>query len=912
MNTVEIRLVINGKEAITTLQLTDENVQKMADHLNQLGAKGAASMELIRQRYSTLVALMENVPLGSKEFEELSVMVGSAKKEMDAAEAMMRKTTGSTGAARSAVTSLSQTLSDSTQFQNGFRFGMMAIGNNLDQLFTQLAMVKQQSAETGQSMSKQLVSALSGPGGVMIGLTAVITLLQILPGLLDKSDNKLEEFSLEALGGTKKLSDYSTALSNVEKELRTLNAIQIEEKIIEIQARVTWSKEKVAEVEREFESNLKSFGIRLAPLVNLIMGVDVPEARKQLQLIERTEEVAKEALANRSRVKILEDEIAALREAQNKKGTDLRENLAQIEAKERERADLLKTNTQRREEAAAITIQLQRAQVEAMEDGYNKQRAAANAAFDEAKAGLDKELQEKKISQFQYTELLKLEEKKRQNDFASIESAKNTAAVDLRADALRRMADIDAAETNSKIAIDEKIAQSKAKTEAERLQVTRDFAIKRVEAEANAQAQILLIERQALEEKYQTAVGKEKEDFSGKLTANSAALSAVGTKADLAKKEILIGFKVDSESLPAIESIAGMEARLANDQQELSKATSDQQREDIRRRVEDHKAALLKMSYSEEQFAKDLYSGLKDLYGQISQLISQNIQEDADAKLAQLDVTYRVRDEQIAADKEAALERLQAEQDSVVSAAVSSDQRTKLNKTYSDRRKAIEKDSAETSKRLEAEKEARAKQIKIEAFETQKKLSYVTAVINIAEAITRIMATIPPPFNIPLIALSAATGAIQLATIAGSKPALKDGGIFAGDGPVRGPGGPTDDAVNAHLSNGEFVVNARMTAKYYELLNAINEGKPIAPRFETGGLYEKLRRAESIRVPIPTAGSSLSAVREVAQLDTSRLEAKIDQVIKAINEQQVIAEIDGQKLVTRIEEIQKVNASRTF
>lgn len=45
----------------------------------------------------------------------------------------------------------------------------------------------------------------------------------------------------------------------------------------------------------------------------------------------------------------------------------------------------------------------------------------------------------------------------------------------------------------------------------------------------------------------------------------------------------------------------------------------------------------------------------------------------------------------------------------------------------------------------------------------------------------------------------------------GSQP-LQPGQPFNGDGAVRGPGGPTDDAIPAKLSNGEFVMSAPATA----------------------------------------------------------------------------------------------------
>lgn len=50
------------------------------------------------------------------------------------------------------------------------------------------------------------------------------------------------------------------------------------------------------------------------------------------------------------------------------------------------------------------------------------------------------------------------------------------------------------------------------------------------------------------------------------------------------------------------------------------------------------------------------------------------------------------------------------------------------------------------------------------------------------------------------------------------------GGLYASGGLVRGPGTGTSDSVPARLSNGEYVVNARATAQYRDLLDVINGG----------------------------------------------------------------------------------------
>lgn len=58
--------------------------------------------------------------------------------------------------------------------------------------------------------------------------------------------------------------------------------------------------------------------------------------------------------------------------------------------------------------------------------------------------------------------------------------------------------------------------------------------------------------------------------------------------------------------------------------------------------------------------------------------------------------------------------------------------------------------------------------------------------------------------------------------------------VFATGGPVWGAGGPTTDSIPAWLSNGEYVINARQTAKHRQLLEAINRDR--LPRFRDGGM----------------------------------------------------------------------------
>jgi hypothetical protein len=91
-------------------------------------------------------------------------------------------------------------------------------------------------------------------------------------------------------------------------------------------------------------------------------------------------------------------------------------------------------------------------------------------------------------------------------------------------------------------------------------------------------------------------------------------------------------------------------------------------------------------------------------------------------------------------------------------------------------------------------------------------------------AVNRALGALPPPFNFAAAAVVGAAAAVNVAKIAG----LADGGR------VSGPGGPRDDKVLTRLSNGEFVVNARDSARNLDLLQQINSGR--TPGFADGGM----------------------------------------------------------------------------
>ena len=117
-------------------------------------------------------------------------------------------------------------------------------------------------------------------------------------------------------------------------------------------------------------------------------------------------------------------------------------------------------------------------------------------------------------------------------------------------------------------------------------------------------------------------------------------------------------------------------------------------------------------------------------------------------------------------------------------------------------------------------------------------------------AIMKQLTLTPLPLGAPLIAAIAAQGVVQSAIIATAQPTFAEGGL------VVGPGGPKDDKINARLSNGESVINAKSTRMYAPLLSQINQaggGKPI-PAFADGGMAQ---------TQSPVSGSDLTRIEQI-------------------------------------------------
>ena len=161
---------------------------------------------------------------------------------------------------------------------------------------------------------------------------------------------------------------------------------------------------------------------------------------------------------------------------------------------------------------------------------------------------------------------------------------------------------------------------------------------------------------------------------------------------------------------------------------------------------------------------------------------------------------------------------------------------TEINKAQYETDLANAKDLFDKKLIGENEYNNRVKEIKRKQAEADKGAAVFNIFLSTAQAIAKASP------NLALIALAAALGAVQTAAVlAKPLPAFKTGKVG-----INGPGTTTSDSILARISKGESIINADMTLKHREALEAINSNKFqdylnnfIAPRIKQ--FYEPIR-----------------------------------------------------------------------
>jgi len=197
-------------------------------------------------------------------------------------------------------------------------------------------------------------------------------------------------------------------------------------------------------------------------------------------------------------------------------------------------------------------------------------------------------------------------------------------------------------------------------------------------------------------------------------------------------------------------------------------------------------------------------------------------------------------------------------------------------------REAYEKEQADAKKKRDEEEKQRAIDVQKSKLDATKQTldgikavfgeesaagkaaSVVQATINTYEGISAALASSPPPFNIALAAITGAAGFKNVASILSTPiPKYNMGGI------VGGYGTGTSDSVNAKLSKGESVINARSTRMFKPILSAINEaggGRSFATGDGTGGATPGVVKAFVVADDMTRQQDKLTKIRRKATI----------------------------------------------
>lgn len=115
------------------------------------------------------------------------------------------------------------------------------------------------------------------------------------------------------------------------------------------------------------------------------------------------------------------------------------------------------------------------------------------------------------------------------------------------------------------------------------------------------------------------------------------------------------------------------------------------------------------------------------------------------------------------------------------------------------------------------------------------------------------------------------------------------GPIFDGmGGLLKGPGSGKSDSIHALVSNGEYVVNAESTKKFFPLIQAINSGK--LPAFAEGGLIGASPTPTSVDIIKPVAGDTgstqhftISVTGDVSRQTRMEIQRMIPNIASGVN-----------------------------
>ena len=377
------------------------------------------------------------------------------------------------------------------------------------------------------------------------------------------------------------------------------------------------------------------------------------------------------------------------------------------------------------------------ARKEELEKEIEKKKATADDLLDLDKAYADERMALEKVVG---DELLLLK-KAHAAETETIEKAAEERRLSLRtgmADALKRF-DMDEVESARLTAEQKKAERDIAIAEEFADGAARAEALK--QSEELLQAEITAIENAAAEEREE----ERKRRFESYLDLRRSLTDSINQMTMSGRDYALSVIEQEyNDTVNYAESLKDAKVISAEEANDMILDAGDKRRLMEEAAEKEHARAMMDNFFAVGQAVSNLFS-------QIGALAQTSFDNQLAALESETEATRVAADEQYEAEREAIDNSLMSEQEKYFAM------------------EKLEKDKNEAFAKLEQDAEKKRKAIQKKAFETQKKISLVTAAINIAEAVTKAFTGGIPPFNFILGALVAAAGLVQLAAIAGQK-----------------------------------------------------------------------------------------------------------------------------------------------
>jgi hypothetical protein len=361
--------------------------------------------------------------------------------------------------------------------------------------------------------------------------------------------------------------------------------------------------------------------------------------------------------------------------------------------------------------------------------------------------------------------------------------------------------------------------------------------VQRLQMYVDAQAELLVVERQAREKAQQEA--------------NEAYIGEAGVVLEIQKsareKELELSLETNIKKIQLIKAYydeqakvvtkeeSGIISRLQKTLKALEKerelSNSRSRISQINKEIEAGKREMDKLLGQEKEFqlkkleinknAQDRDFGLRDIF-------NRRAKDDADYQkgLGDEAAEYLLRkelekEEKIRAIRQASFE-LATEIANGLFELASQKRQAELDDINLKRDAELKRvgDDAQAKAFINAKFDRQEAAIKTKQAQADKQQAIFNVLINTASAVMKQLSVTPLPAGAFLVAAIAAIGAIQAGVIASKPiPKFKDGVIG-----LDGPGTGTSDSIMARLSKGESVMTAQETDKYRPTLEAMRSG----------------------------------------------------------------------------------------